>query len=489
MSHNPFDDRIKKTFEGYKAPLNQDAWSRMQERMNEDPDLAESTQEEKAFDAAVREKIGHTEYPMKSHHWSIMAKRIRKEFSLREKLVRFKIAEITLMLLAIFTFTQYFPVYKQSGMFQRVNEYFQKEILNLSKNRIARDNQDTPATVDLHSKTNHTPIVGIVQAADADQTSTAKAYWTLYEYAEKLNQSGRTALQQTDHSATLPSQLPHKSVRKVMSEEGISTDEKARQDFPIKPARLLAMNSVIPQANKAINTPALEKVDDPSGIRISMFSSFDYNYIKTPYDLLFETEEFGRYAPGYGGGISFGFKFGNWEIETGGIYSSKEYEPNSVKERIRVGASNMYTWATFKNIQLNMLEVPINLRYDFAKIKRWRLYGQTGASLHLAMQANYDRYPTTLGRVQSQTDEGTVPKLVKKRYPDGLMEGGNFEENSYYTANLGLGIEHLLNTRWSLFMQPGVQAYLAPNYNNGIGPNQDRISSISILTGARVSLW
>jgi hypothetical protein len=220
-----------------------------------------------------------------------------------------------------------------------------------------------------------------------------------------------------------------------------------------------------------------------------VFSKIDFNHIKTPKDKIFQLEEYSRYSTGYGGGFSIGVDFGKWEIETGGTYSSKSYRPRYYSELIKLGTSNSYTFTRFDNIQLNMLEVPLNLRYAFAKTGKWSLYAQSGASLHLAMQAAYDRYPVVYGRMQSQTVEGQTPKIERKKYPDGLFEGGNFEENSYFTLNMGIGAERLISTRWSVFVQPGLHLYLLPGYNNGLGPNQDRISTVTISTGARISLW
>ena len=216
-----------------------------------------------------------------------------------------------------------------------------------------------------------------------------------------------------------------------------------------------------------------------------MFAGSDYNYIETPYDEVFDVEQYGRFAEGYQAGVTIGFKNKNIEVVTGGIYSRKDYEPRIPTEYLR-NLPGPPIAVKFDRIQLNMLEIPLNFRYTYLNKTRWKFYAQTGTSLHIALLADYDRSNISDLFLLAAPGEPT-PKLEEKEFKDGLLEGGSFEENSYFTANLGLGTEYLLNPRWSIFMQPSVKAYMPSGFNNGLGPNLDRISSFSIVTGARVT--
>ncbi|MEZ4949187.1 MAG: hypothetical protein R2784_07345 [Saprospiraceae bacterium] len=289
----------------------------------------------------------------------------------------------------------------------------------------------------------------------------------------------------------LPLELKQKTASSRNSKSSIQEKEVLRQSASMASLEQSIADIQLIDFEDASNPLGVGPITNPqsnSRLRVSMFSASEYNYIKTPYDPIYPLEEYSRYAPGYGGGITLGMSFGKWEVETGGIYASKEYEPRVPDEVVGGLLTTGLFTLSFENIQLNMLEVPLNVRYNFGQLQKWRFYGQTGASLHLAMQAHYDKFPNNLysGFARQAIDNSS---LGQKKFPDGLLEGGNFEENSYFTANLGLGVERLLSTRWSLFLQPSVQAYLLPGYNNGLGPNLDRISTFSILTGARVTLW
>ncbi len=107
----------------------------------------------------------------------------------------------------------------------------------------------------------------------------------------------------------------------------------------------------------------------------------------------------------------------------------------------------------------------------------------------MAFQANYDRKESYTPGVDPQGGEIPEPlvpsKTSQKRYADGFFEGGSFAENSYFTVDLGVGIERHLNERASLFFEP---VYQHNPFRKSLGPNQDRINTLSLSTGIRVNL-
>lgn len=224
--------------------------------------------------------------------------------------------------------------------------------------------------------------------------------------------------------------------------------------------------------------PALLAHAVPRYFFFGMFGSLDYNRIVTPSDYFLGTRlnEFDRYELGYSGGFSLGFATGRWEFQTGAIYSAKHYRP--VQLLYQYGNSrDGYVTEQLKDVQLNILHLPVNFRYNFLQDDRWRVYAVAGASLQVAIQANY-----YIER------EGNSRRSVLNRYIDnGWFEGGTFTENSYLTGNLGLGVERTLTTRWSFFAQPTYQHAIS-FFNQGLGPTRDRISTLSVFTGIRVRI-
>lgn len=73
----------------------------------------------------------------------------------------------------------------------------------------------------------------------------------------------------------------------------------------------------------------------------------------------------------------------------------------------------------------------------------------------------------------------------EKEFPEGLFDGGSLRDNYYLTANLGLGAERFLSSKWSIFLQPNYQHYLM---SEGIGVNKDKFYTFSIYLGTKFSL-
>jgi len=258
--------------------------------------------------------------------------------------------------------------------------------------------------------------------------------------------------------------------------------------LPVQPGLLALNERALPgqiQPVPATQTHALS---------ISMYGGVDYNRIITPSqepsiekngDVTDGYDGFDRFALGYGGGVSMGLGMGRWEVGAGLGYVAKQYAP--IPLTFKTGAFSGYTIEMLQNVELNIINLPIHTRYNFMDRGRWRLYGQLGASMQVAFEANYYvSYPRLEGLPSRVRQTPTQTSVVGDR-SDGLFQGGNFWENAYMTANLGLGLERNVADRWSMFFQPTYQHTLG-YFTDGIGPTSDRIHTMSVITGIRVRL-
>jgi hypothetical protein len=250
-------------------------------------------------------------------------------------------------------------------------------------------------------------------------------------------------------------------------------------------------------------------------LRMSAFTNTDVAMVLTPptkfslYDTLITEGYDTTLASGYGGGIAVHFKKKRWEIQTGATYSFKRYVPNSpaifaetVNYLIKQEESE------FKGVQLNILQVPLHLNYHFKDQGKWRIYGSFGASGHLVTtstnQAKELAAPTTATFALLPPVAATSSKIVQtkggdiveqqpeisagqpvKQFPNGFFEGGHIRNNFYLTANIGLGLERYVSSRWSVFLQPNYQHQFL---TNDIGANGERFYNFSIQFGTKVGL-
>jgi len=215
----------------------------------------------------------------------------------------------------------------------------------------------------------------------------------------------------------------------------------------------------------------------------SMFSSLNFNYIESDFynNKIREWDVFQRDRYSYGGGFALGFQLRRFLVETGLSYNYVSYQQRAETNLIGSFAKG-FAEEQWEDAELNMIQIPLNIKYSFLVGKKWRMYSLTGVSLNVAATNNFS----------FQVEETTATRApIKSKIADeaasykGLFEGGSLYENSYLTANLGLGIERKFTYRWSLFLQPVYQHYFL---FDGLGPNQDRIYSGNVTFGAKVKI-
>jgi hypothetical protein len=226
----------------------------------------------------------------------------------------------------------------------------------------------------------------------------------------------------------------------------------------------------------------LKDLPKKARLNVSMLGSADYNEVMTPPNYLYRIKGSDRYALGYGGGLLFGLEYGRMEIGSGLVYAAKQYRPLPVIF-IRGNFQDGYMGESLQTVELNMINLPLYLRYDVLRKDKWRAYFSGGASLQVAFEANYYfAPPTAFPSFLAQTPAGE--SRLRNRI-EGWFQGGPFKENSYVTANMAVGVERFVSERWGVFFQPTYHRSFG-YFSNGLGPNLDRIHTFSIWTGIRV---
>lgn len=220
-----------------------------------------------------------------------------------------------------------------------------------------------------------------------------------------------------------------------------------------------------------------------------VFSSFiaaDINTIQTPFDEIYQMRGYEQSKFGMGGGFSAGLMKNGWMLELGMLFSMKQYNPQSVLEVFRFRNETARA-VRLNSIELNTLSIPLSIRYDLVSSDRWIPHVKLGMGLNLATHANYDREEFILALRApippgANINPSEDPKLDEKKFSDGLLQGGKFSENSYLTANAGLGLDYLLSKNWRVFLHGG---YHHNFREKKLGPNNDHINTFSLQMGMR----
>jgi len=165
--------------------------------------------------------------------------------------------------------------------------------------------------------------------------------------------------------------------------------------------------------------------------------------------------------PGSSIGLTVDYQFANhWYLSTGLLVSRKNYAARSEDYHVPY---DYYRNNNLKNIDFvkgtfNMLEIPLNLRYDFSVTGNTVFFASGGLSSYLFTSENCNYYYNFFGRETSR--------------------GFNYSNHNNYlfsSVNLSLGVEAGISNSLSLLVAPYMKI---PTRNVGFG--QVQMNSVGI---------
>ncbi len=435
--------------------------------------LARAEQEDaRAFDEAVREKLSHYRAGSRSE-WERMHRMLEDRFTIRGRLRRYRVPEVVLFLLCLFTFFPYVQLWTPGTEWWR-----------LPAGWFAEEAEPRAAMPEMNSSRALREGGGL-QAAPPVSNPLPE----------------RTALSSASASAPVPMQIPAVAVRPAWVEArgalAARLEKKARASkrafAPSAPSVDLlasletAMSVLHAQGVLDAHVPAISKATSKR-LYLTVVTATDVNFVVSPYDPVFGTPSDTTLAVGYGGGLLLGLQRNRWEWETGLLYTFKRYTPNTPRQLL--GSLEYLIEENFDGIQLDMLQIPFHVRHNLWWHPRWHVWLHAGASAHLVLSPFYDIHyrevtPLFASVPSSEKDPGEVleqSRLREKEFPIGLLQGGSLRDNSWLTLNLGMGLERHLSDRLSLMARPALQYDLD---RRGFGPNADRLHALSLWMGVR----
>jgi len=491
---NSLDDLVSDKLRNLEVSFTPGHWALMDEQL----DAAFSSPEidDVYLDGVAFDNLNNLNSPYNSDHWALMSKRLDDVFSIRHNVHRYKIIEVALLLFLIFTILPYLPTSSDSA--EKQNPHSIASILPADADSHGESfNKDANINKDTNKGALSTPSITSQPSGSSEIVADDEVP---SNYSNKQVNTARTI--------EPPSASPTQQVVEGPANNAASPPNTIEQSSSLKAsttgltslqAAILAKHTRLspfdPVDTKDMSLDEKE-IEMPLGafyllqpkatrIRLGMMAAFDANYIMTPYSDQFSSSAYNHFSTGYGGGISLGFGGKQWEVEIGLLYSSISYSPKFNVE-INGTLSGGYYGEGLKAATLEVIKVPINIHRSLGKIGKWQTSMLFGASANTALFTNYE-----FKKVPAVTDPGVPPSPVptglsaRPETHKGFLQGGSLLDNTYLTANLGLRVERDLSARWSLFIQPIYQHHL---FSNPLGPNNDKISSASVLFGMRANL-
>ena len=454
MNNQVFDDQIRRAMENIGTDYKPDNWDLLEQRLDSilPENIGLSTEEQ--FDAIIREKITNRTPAYNPNHWIIMSSILDEYQSVRAWLARYKVLETALTIMFIFTFVNVFHIPVQFP-----NLVFKAKNNNTNVNGAAQ-NQIPIVNPILFATEENEKIVPPSNVKNKNNISFKNIKTNEITSIERENQVNSV------------DEMPAPSIKTVL------TQPQLLLVLPIAPIAEIKDKSLI-----------INKIKTKIGkwkFSAGLASSIDFDRIVTPEFYSFGTlvSEFKQTRYNLNIGFITEIKHNRWSLESGLLYGKKTYLPAEVRQNTT--GTNITTAAykvDLQDIRVNILQLPTILHFDFIKRKRWDVYLAAGTTANFITEAKYDYSRSFIGyalRPLPPVEPSVTEPRVKSTYEDGMFITKSLENNVFFTANTGMGIAYKLTPKFNVYSQMTYRTYLP---SKGIGPNQDKINSTSLLLG------
>jgi hypothetical protein len=506
------DASFKENLEDLNVEYDPSTWDALSTKLDLDTVL-QHEHLDKDLDQIAYDSLLNYTVPQRAGDWEALEEKLEREPALALPLIyKYKLVELAILTLLILVFFQAKPLIKNniqknglaaesitssSEEVSQRNSAAEKAIFNKA-NRVtvatiaSSESKNTPL-----SKAHKSDIDNKVvnksnlksKASPADLATVEKSNTKVRNTTIALSNEPLVSL--TLDATPIINGKDEQVLREVYSPQIVATGESEERSFG------LAINTAELPVTSLVNFGYDQKDIEvcggcfkPESIlrwRIGAHLDAKYDYIMTAYDKIFNLESYNHHTFSYGAGLSTSILLGRWELESGFDYATREYE-TKIGEIIG-NITNGYLKVRLDKIQMNVLSVPLNLRYHFKdEFAKAHFYVHAGATMNVATHANYfikSEFLNNTRRPNPMESNNLVREsniASDKIYSLGWFEGGTYLSNRYFYANLGMGFERKISSRYSIFGQTTYSHFLD---NRGIGPNDDRFNSLSFSTGIR----
>jgi hypothetical protein len=178
-----------------------------------------------------------------------------------------------------------------------------------------------------------------------------------------------------------------------------------------------------------------------------------------------------------------------WALETGVIYSAKEFKPG---RQLIVGGVFDNGSVDFDAMRLQLVSIPVQYRYRFDHTGRLRMYALGGAGLNVIAESITDvhveyHFPSLSFGQNPNSNPDLVETIEETRQiSEHFRDGAPFSTKSFLSINGGIGIEYQISEYKTLFLQTMVQ-YQIPDlkFSNNNGKH---LRTASLQAGVRTPL-
>lgn len=451
------DQFLKNKLESLETKVPEDAWKSFSEKWN-DFLLDDQLDAEKKFDQRIHDKLNPFIFPANEGNAWVQFYSYYSHIKRNEnKILWFKAMEVTMVVL-IFLTCFHVGVIRQVPTYQSVN------IENKEK-------------------------------GEADKNFSTLTEIMVVENNKENKRNNRLQDRRLPNQTNNPSydEINKLSTKKIILEfepiPGSMVKHLALASVPVSPKSFTEVSQIPTLASRNIPIGTrkiyINNILDFGKWHLTLLTGVDGDNVFTPAYPRFKVPETIRNSSGFH--LGFLLSEGAKRLETGFgfVYAHKEYNAPRVTY-IQGSLRDGYTSEQLKKIQLNILQIPVFTRFNIIHRENWRVYASLGATAQVTLSANY--FIVHPGFFPSSVALTGRTNSVYQNLEEGLMQGGKLIDNMYLSMDMGIGAEKIVSPRTSIFVQSGYQSFVG-HISKGIGPYNDRISTISFQSGVRINLF
>lgn len=229
-----------------------------------------------------------------------------------------------------------------------------------------------------------------------------------------------------------------------------------------------------------LNTPfLLNKRSRKIALQASMFVGGEFSDLAYSEQVQGLSENESLVSHALNSGVSIGIDTRKWGIETGLLYSNNSFA--SVYEDI-----NFDELQSVDVMEMSMLKVPLNFKWKFDNSDKWDFYTVTGGVFSFGLSTT--GYEPIVSRTLNSSEEPSLG-IISDDIPSSFVETSLLDAKprnyNYLSANLGVGIQRIINKKWSIYVQPTYQRTIL---TSSVNPLFNSSQTISISGGVKVNL-
>jgi hypothetical protein len=499
-----FDNLVRKQLENTTPSFQATHWDLMSKKLD---DLTDTDAD---FDATIREQLNNIHRTYQPKHWDLMAQRIEQEFSWKAKIMRYKVIEVALMALLLFTVFNYFETigYDKDVNFKTskpntIKKKAEPKQFNRGtdwRNRDAKNETKQQDNFNTQPETQQPPIVSIdIENSDKGESafnSNSKENKEQGLVNQAIVSSGnsvsKTGNENSQTNKATLSQIPILKASEIalaekafnttfLSEKtGISTGNTEGVALAQSIAVMRPNALTIAQMYDAPVLPQMAKKD--KWWRLGIFGTNSASNVSSSY-VYKETKKWNYWALNKGVGLVAGFKKKKIEVETGLTYSTMRYEPGLPESVVsgRVFSGELFSPELTKEVTLGLVKIPLNLNFDLKDKNRWHIYPTAGVAFNAAVNIDTVNFEPAILSQLAASNRNSKDKDFPK-YGESFKIG-EYTNNFYLTANIGVGVEYKITPTYSAYIQPQYERQFG---KPAIGSRGDRINSLTVQGGLKM---